>query len=109
MAYGAYLLEAFSPGVEKRLCGFFVSKTLVCNAFSTLGRMPLSRSFFLLIFFSFISVLLFNVVYFLCLSYFEIIAVIPVRPFALLISCFDLIEFLALFIVRNFPFLLAYS
>ena len=33
MAYGTYLLETFSPGVEKRLCRFFESKNFgVCNA-----------------------------------------------------------------------------
>ena len=30
MAYGADLLEAFSPRVEKRLCGFFRVEKLWC-------------------------------------------------------------------------------
>ena len=38
MAYGTYLLEAFSPWVEKGLCRFFESKNIgLCNAFSTPG------------------------------------------------------------------------
>ena len=28
MAYGTYLLDAFSPGVEKRLCRFFESRNI---------------------------------------------------------------------------------
>ena len=50
MAYGAYLLEAFSPGVEKRLqvCRFFESKKFgVCNAFSTPGLNASIGGFFL--------------------------------------------------------------
>ena len=48
MAYGAYLLEAFIPWVEKRLpyAGFSSRETLVCNAFSTPGLNASIEEFF---------------------------------------------------------------
>ena len=62
MAYGACLVEAFSPRLKSGDAGFSSRKTLLCVTI-----LALSRSF-LLLFIYFLSVLLFNVVSPLSLS-----------------------------------------
>lgn len=61
-AYGAYLIEAFSPAVEKRLCRFLSGKALVCvTLFSTPGLNASVEELFYFIYV--LSVLLLNVIF----------------------------------------------
>ena len=93
MAYGAYLLEAFSPGIGKYLpyAGFLSRKTLVCvTLFSTPGLSASMEEFFYFIYFLSIFLNILSILFSLAPTYRILEELLPSYPEGLCPSAFSL-------------------